>query len=483
MADTVNKTGEIGFTGLVQYSGRIQEDFLREFHGKEAYKRFNEMRLNNATIGAGLLAIEYMIRSMSWNFTSEEENDPWVELCDESRNAMTQSWNDFISEVLSMIWAGFSVHEIVYQKDERKRYLWRKFPIRGQDTIYQWLFDDKGGLAGIRQTASNYRQVDIPIEKLILFRMKSERNNPEGRSLLRTAWVSYYYLKNLQQVEAIGFERDAAGIPKITLPSGANTNESDTNSDASKAAKIVRNIRNDEQAGIVIPDGWVFELLSSSGKSFDAFNATIERYDKRLATSFFSQFLLLGQSGVGSLALSENATDFFMAAVNAVADIISETFTKFGVYRLLKLNGASEEEARRVKMEHTPANSVDISKIGGFLGQVKDLLTLDEGDELWIRQLAGMPERDKEQLKVERESIQAEKRAAAQRIQDNIRNARQEENTRQEGRDDNKVDLYATGAPDEDVRSRLEQQTKDAINDHFAKMLRRVMKSAQEIRS
>lgn len=57
--------------------------------------------------------------------------------------------------------------------------------------------------------APNYEVVPIPIEKLLIYRTRMERGNPEGRSLLRPAWIFYYYTKNLQQIEAIGFEHEA----------------------------------------------------------------------------------------------------------------------------------------------------------------------------------------------------------------------------------------------------------------------------------
>jgi len=492
MADITNETG---FTGLVEYMGQVKDDFLKEFHGKEAYKRFNEMRLNNASIGTGLLAIEYVIRGMSWTFSSEQENDPWLELVEEARGAMSQSWNDFISEVISFVWAGYSISEIIYQYDERRRILWRKFAPRGQDTVFQWLFDDTGGIAGFKQLAAPlYRSVDLPIEKLILFRTRSEKNNPEGRSLLRIAWTAYYYLKNLQQIEAIGFERDVAGMPKIHLPPGASVDENDTNSDASKAAKIVRNIRVDEQAGIIEPDGWEVSLMSGAGKSFADLANAIERYDKRVATAFFSQFLMLGQSGVGSLALSENSTDFFMTAINTIADIITDTFTKFGVYRLLKLNGATDEEAKRIKLEHTPANSVDISKISAALQQTKELLTWDAKDELWWRQIVGMPEKDVDELQDERNVITEQKAAAARAFAERIsQGTNNQPNANQQGEPDantdqnaqgqnNSVTIYAADPPDMDERMKFERQYKRLIQAFMDEQKKRIMKQAREMR-
>jgi len=469
-----NNKSEIGFTGLVEYSGQIRDDFLKEFHGKEAYKRFNEMRLNNATIGAGLLAIEYVIRSMSWEFTSDDDNDPNLEFIQETWTNMSQSQNDFISEAISFVWAGFSIFEIVYKKDESGKWAWRKFSPRGQDTVYQWLFDDTGGLAGFRQLAApRFQAVDIPIEKSILFRTRLEKNNPEGRSLLRIAWVSYYYLKNLQQIEAIGFERDVNGMPVIKLPENSDTNEDSETSDVSKAAKIVRNMRVDEQAGLVLPFGWDALLLSGSGKSFAALSGAIERYEKRIATSFFSQFLMLGQDGTGSLALSANSTDFFMSAVNSIADIFSETFTKYAVYRLLKLNGATDEDARKIKLSHTPASSVDVAKITAAIASIKDILTIDENDELFLRQLLGMPERDADQLKGERDVAMQQRAEAAK--------AFIERNNQM--RDNNSADLFAAGtAPDDRKRIKFEKQYESEIAAFLESQRRRILKAAKEMK-
>jgi hypothetical protein len=57
---------------------------------------------------------------------------------------------------------------------------------------------------------------DIPIEKMLLFRPITHKNNPEGRSILRTAYTSYY-VKRLQELEAILGER-MGGIPIVKVP-------------------------------------------------------------------------------------------------------------------------------------------------------------------------------------------------------------------------------------------------------------------------
>ena len=393
---------EIGYTGLAEWSGMISEDFLRELRGKQGYKRYNEMRLNSPVVGAMLLAIEQSIRTVSWNYVSElGPEDPRIEFLEDSLKGMSNSWNDHISEALTMLPFGYAPFEIIYHRVNGKL-TWRKFAIRGQDTIFRWLLEDNGGLEGfIQQGAPKYQMVTIPIEKTVLYRTRVEKNNPEGRSILRTAWVPYYYAKNIMQVEAIGIERDLAGLPVITLPEGADTDENDANSDYSKAAKLVRNVRNDEQAGIVLPSpDWTFELASTGGtRSFDT-DKVVRRYESRILMSALAQFLILGQDSVGTQALSTDMTDFWGMAVNATADVIAETHNKFAVKRLLALNGLDPDG---VKIEHTPAGDTNLTELGDFFQKVGNKITWLPSDEQWLRGVANLPDADADMIVEERE--------------------------------------------------------------------------------
>lgn len=401
-----NWTKEIGVTGLSSWGGRITEDFLSEMRGANGYKRFNEMRLNSPIIGGMLSAVTLSIRGVKWSYTSKlGEGDPRLTLIADSQSALAHSMNDFISEVLSMLWAGFSLFEIVYQRDKGGRLLWKKFAPRGQDTVTQWNMDATGALNGFSQSAyPRYSTSFIPVEKLLHFRTVSERGNPEGRSLLRAAWIPYYFCKNIQQIEAIGIERDLAGLPEIDLPANASTDENDSSSDAYKAAKMVRNIRNDEQAGIVLPPGWAFHLVSTGGsRQFDT-DKIITRYESRMLMAALAQFMLLGQQSVGSLALSRDQTSFFTMSVNAVADIIAETMTQQAIKRLLELNG---QDSADIKMEHSPAGDTDLTALIEFLSKAAPYLTWTPDDEVWLRQVGKLPERHAQDIAAEKEARDA----------------------------------------------------------------------------
>lgn len=456
---------EIGKTGLSEFSGQIQDDFLREMRGKEAYKRYDEMRRNSPIIAALLFAYEMAIRKVSWNFASDVENDPRVDLLERARASMSLSWNDHITELLTMLPFGYSIFEIVYERVGSEM-LWRKFAPRGQDTVYQWGFDEAGGISGFSQMSPpTYKPTFIPIEKLILYRTRVERGNPEGRSMLRAAWIPYYYAKHIQQIEAIGIERDLAGLPLIRLPEGADTNEGSSTSDLSKAQKVVRNVRNDEQAGITLPAGWEFELISTGGsRQFDT-DKIIKRYESRMLMTTLTQFLQLGQDGAGSLALSKDQTDFFNMSVNSIADIIGETFTKYAIPRLLKLNGYNSEG---VKLEHTTAGDVDVTMLSDVLQKVGGLVTWDAEDELWLRQVIGLPEKSIDELEATREAdAQAKQEIASQ-----IARRTNQDNTQDESQ-------FSAFPSDSTKRKSYESKLRKKIAETLTKQKNTIMRTAR----
>jgi len=393
------------------------------------------MLRNSPVIGALRMAIEMPIREVEWQFISEEgEEDPRIELLNEALANMTHSWNDHIVDALLMTFYGWSMFTVTYEK-VGSNMLWRKFKMLGHDTVMRWLIADDGGLEGLQQWPHLWPD-PIPIERMMLYRFRKTRNNPEGESVLRPAWVPWYYIKNVQQIEAIGIERNIAGMPVITPPQGADMD----GDDGDKAELIVRNVRNDEQAGVVLPppngegdhQKWVFELLAPGGSQVVDTNLVIGRYEKRMLMASLSQFLMLGMDSVGAMATFDGATDFFTMAVNTIAGIIGDTFTKYAIPRLLKLNGM---DADGIKMEHSPAGNIGLDVLGTFLQQVGTLITWTPDDEAMIRAIARLPEKDAAELADLQEEAQAQTAANAQAMREGMQQAAEV--------DESKANLYA----------------------------------------
>lgn len=412
-------TRDIGHSGLDEHHGIIREDFLDEWRSTQKKVAVIEEMLNNsASVGALRLAIELSIRDIQWQFTSDQgEDDPRLELLNEARDNLSHSWNDHVADALLMPFFGWSMFTIKYER-VGGRLLWRKFKMLGHNTVWRWQLDEDGGLVGLQQKPHLNPEL-IPIERMILYRFRKTKGNPEGESILRPAYISYYLAKNIAQIEAIGIERNLAGLPVITPPLG--TDMSDNSKDKQRAERIVRNVRNDEQAGIVLPppsgegdhNRWHFELLSGGGqsKAIDT-DMVISRYEKRILLSALAQFLMLGMDKVGALSTFEGGRDFFTIAVNAIADIIAETFTKYAVPRLMTLNGM---DASGLQLEHTPAGDVNVESLSAALERLAPLLTWTPDDEVALRQMLRLPERTAEEIAEEREQRRAMVPTPAQR--------------------------------------------------------------------
>ena len=344
------------------------------------------------------------------HYAADKKAAEFVESC---LHDMSSTWTDTLSEILSFLTYGWSVHEIVYKrrmgakKDPRldSKFSdgligWQKLPIRSQESLYEWDFDEHDNLrAFVQMPAPSFRIIRIPVDKILLFRTESRKDNPEGRSILRNAYRAWFYKTRIQEIEGIGIERDLAGFPVLTSPEGVDL-WNDLNL-YNKATKFVSNIRRDAMEGMALPFGWKLELLTTGGKrQFDT-SEIIKRYDTRIAMTVLADFLFLGHGNTGSWALSSDKTRLFSMAIGAYLDIIIETFNRKAIPQLMELNkkffaGISGYP----KLVHGDIEVAEYDKIAPFL---KDLigvgvLTPDESLEDFIRATYSLPPRidDKE---------------------------------------------------------------------------------------
>jgi hypothetical protein len=414
-------TRELGRTGLIEYSGYVYEEQLKQLSSFDTRVRvYKEMSENDSVIGAILFVIDMLIRQVSWRVQAggsdlkDEEAKVFLESC---LLDMSSTWEDTISEIMSFLIYGFSYHEIVYKRrfgDNRDptkksrftdgRIGWRKMPIRAQETLWRWLFDEGGGIQGMIQLPPpDYQYRTIPIEKALLFRTGIHKNNPEGRSILRVAYRTWYIKKRIETYEAIGVERELAGYPVVYVPvEWTDVNATAGEKDAYVAMKkLVTNIRRDEQEGAVLPAIYDeqnnqlvrLELLTSGGRrNFDT-NQIITRLDQRLAMTVMADFILLGTATPnGSYALSSDKTKLFSTALGTWLDSIAATFNRYAIPRLFALNNFGVEKLPT--LEHGDVESQDLKELGEYISKLAGAgAPLFPNDELedFLKKTAGLP--------------------------------------------------------------------------------------------
>lgn len=415
---------EIGRIGQNRYgtsgNGHIfYEEFLTQLQGIKGVQAYAEMADNDATVGAILYAIEMLMRQCEFHIepagdtAKDKECAEFVESC---MHDMERTWTDTLSEFLSFLTYGWSYHEIVYKrrvgntdspitnsKHSDDLIGWRKLPIRSQDSFYSWEYKEgTDDLIGMTQMPPpTFEKFTIPIEKALHFRTRSRKDNPEGRSILRTAYRAYYFKKRIEEIEGYGIERDLAGFPVLYAPPEMDiwSDDPDSIQALARAEMLVSSVRRDAREGLVLPggeNGWKFELVTSgSRRQFDT-NAIIDRYDKRIATSVLADFVMLGQQQVGSFALADSKTKIFALAIGTYLDIICEVFNIQAIPRLINLNGEHFKGITDYpKMVHGDIEEVDIDQfttaITGMVGN--GIIVPDDSLEDEVRRVLHLPER------------------------------------------------------------------------------------------
>ena len=423
---------EIGNTGLKNSGGMVYEEFLPKLQWPRAGAVYHEMSSNDPVVTSILMASRQLIRKVEWSVEPASQKRADVkaaQFLEECMNDMSGTWSSFIDDLMSFFEYGWSYMEIVYKKRNGNgtkakcsskyndnRIGWRKISGRAQTTLQRWEIDEYGSIRGMYQYTDK-GVVFIPIEKALLFRTTTARNNPEGKSFLRGAYRPWYFKKHIEEVEGIGIERDLAGLPVITAPAGLDLfdkNNPKAIQTKNDALKLVSSIRRDRNEGVVLSDGWKIELLNSGGTHMDT-SGVINRYDQRIAITMLSDIVMMGGDKVGSFALAKTKESLLAAALDAQLANVVDILNEIAIPRLFALNtftGLSGFPKFKVTSVITP-NLTDLGNFIKALSGAKMPLFPDIDLENYLRRMVNFPEVNEDdeerQAQLAAASLQTEK--------------------------------------------------------------------------
>lgn len=417
MSDKLFK--EIGKTGLKRNGGYVQEEFLPELTGARWQRIVKEMVTNDPIIHSVHFAIEMLVKQVSWDLKAASDSNRDKENAEFIKGAlfqdMSHTWSETVAEIISFLPYGWSWMETVYKRRSGDNEMpsrrsnfndgkigWRKWAIRSQDSLFEWDFDEEGGVQGmIQMPPPNYEVIRIPIEKSLHFKTSSAKGNPEGDALTRHVYRPYFFKQRHENIEGIGVERDLAGLPIGRLPAKSMMkNASDADREMySLMKKIVANIKRDENEGLVLPSdmdekgNYIYDikLLNTGGtRQFDT-DKVINRYNRDILIAYMADFLMLGHEKVGSFALSSDKTDLFAVALGSFLDTMTGTINRHAIPRLQRLNGRGNEPMP--ELIHGDIESVDLGELGDFVTKLSGIdVRFSDEEIIWLKkQVKGMP--------------------------------------------------------------------------------------------
>lgn len=371
--------GELGTVGLRVSNRKVLQEVDSELRMPNLVRVVDKMK-KDATIGMALHLMRMMIGKVNWRVEApigatkeQEERAKFIGTC---MNDMDHSWSSFINEVVSYIDYGFSIHEKVFRrrlKSKGSKYNdglvgIKSLPIRNQYTIFGWKWDDTGReVTHVIQSLQNVSDpfkllvvnkgrvnIWIPREKYLHFTCDTQLNNPEGYSPLKTCYVAWRYRTLIEEQEAIGTSRDLSGVPIARLPARYMSENASPDEQSAYAyvQNMVRNVHNNEQAGMVFPSDvdemsgkplFDFSLLANPGGKSANISAIIDRWDKKILTALYADVRILGQDGAGSFALAGAKTNIVAMNLEYRLKEIQTVLNGDLIPHLFRANGWEDE--------------------------------------------------------------------------------------------------------------------------------------------
>jgi hypothetical protein len=396
--EPMKEQGGTGLKGSEPYGGWVYEEYLPQLRGMQGAKVYREMADNDPMCGAVLFALEMLMRAVKWRVEPADQRPESVAYAERLEaglfNDMASPWGQVIDEASSMLTYGYAPHEIVWKvckgetdnpntssQFEDGLIMPAALPIRSQDTIWRWIFDEegRGNVLGLEQYRPTLRNAIIPIQKLLLFRTVKRKNNPEGRSILRNAYRQYLRKETIEQAEGRLANR-SAGVVRLRIP--AKYMQAGAGSDEAKIYAAFKTMADklaqDRSGSVILPsDRWpagqdgagelMYELdyVVADARKVGDMSPIIDRMDSRMAMSVLADFLMLGQKNVGSWALADSKTSMFVTATGGFLGNIEEEVARVLVNKIWRLNAL--DPTTKPKVKAGSVQKTDLDALGNYL--------------------------------------------------------------------------------------------------------------------
>lgn len=387
-------------------NGLVLEEYLPALTGDRG-KRTMRMMIEDPTYGAVLFVIGSIFRSLQW--TVELPKELVGDADAEAKRAYLESvlfddigerddpdswctFDDYVQMALSMLPWGYSlIHPVLKKRPDGLAGIGRFIQIAAE-TVYEWEIEEPlGAVKGVWQE-SPYTFVNTLIERghFLHFKTQPYKGSPEGYSIFRPSYKSWYRREALQTTESILAER-GTGFPLITADPSIKAEAQGTDARAKVLAGVVKqlenipaNVRQNSQSGLLLwtdnyknPDGTdsgnpriKFQFAPVGTTNTVNFREAIRDYDMQIARSVMAQFMFNG-SDAGNRALDKSQTSTFLKAINGFAEIIAGVTNRQLVGKLWALNGWGDDEFRPY-VQPVDVDKANLAEIGQYIKSLTD---------------------------------------------------------------------------------------------------------------
>ena len=421
---------EQGFTGLRTINSVLLEEQNRVFRYPMFLKTVAEMK-TDPTIAAALNVYRMMMTRVKWtvkppdNATTAEQNR--AQFIHECVHDMEHSWKDSMSEIVTYLEYGFSIMEKVYRRRSTRNGSkfndglvgLRKLAPRGQDTIRHWNFSEDGReLMSIGQSLRNmengYRYqvmldtkdtkdglLTIDREKFLLFSADSVKGNPEGKSILKHAYLPYKQMTKIKDQMFIGVAKDMTAIPLLTLPPKMMDSNATTQEQLAYQAyqTLINNMAAGTQRGVIMPAMfdpetkqpiYDLKLLEAKGQPRFDLQQMIKALQTDILVALSADVITSVADAQGSFSIKNSNTNLLAIAVEHRLNEIRDVLNNDLVRQLFELNGWDTD--RLPTFEYGDIVDTDLAEFSKFIQRTGSVGMLEADRDLMnkVREVIGV---------------------------------------------------------------------------------------------
>jgi hypothetical protein len=390
---------EIGRSGTLVSSKMIDDEYLNELKGVDGQKVYEKMLRSDSGIRKPYHAVNNPIRSAKWDIQAASDSEQDLKVAALIRhiifNDIPGGWKSKLDEIVTFPWHGHAVFEIVNQNRHSKSFGpytgLKNLAFRDQRTLTEWNFE-----AGVLKTVKQEQQGDLevsaemPAENLLIF-YNEKKGDDIGYPFLRMLYGNYKRKLLYKQLQAIGIERSALPVPKLTVPKEVKTGSEEWNA----AESQLRAFTLAESSFFMMPEGYTLDVGQTSTFNPAGVQLAIKAENEEIAGSLVAMFLEMGIGGnSGNQAGTEVSAAFFRDGIEYLADKIAETVNLYLIPKLCALNFGDTLDVLP-KLMHagiTDEAGKEIMEI--ITGYAKNnIITPDEALEDYVRKQHNLPKK------------------------------------------------------------------------------------------
>jgi hypothetical protein len=369
---------------------------------------FEEMRASDEAVHTAIATRIALGMQANWLLSAPSDDDASRQILEFVEDNLYPVIDTLLRQLLEAVQYGVGVVEPVYAwadrpftrqvrrgkiarstiADRGRRIYLKKIASIRQRTIQSFLVTLEGELRGIRQhvfTGAQFRVVDIPAEKLLIWTVDRRGDDYWGQPPTRFVYKAWTFKNQIERLNLLGLDRFGVGTPVAVAGEGWSDAE------YVRLERYLATWRAGQGSYLITPFGGTVDIKGGQGALIAAVLDIIKFYAVNISKAYLTQGSdLASATDTGARALGETFYDQSAGIVQAEIEQIAEILNEQLIVPLVDINFGPQDAYPTFSPSERVKQSPAIGQLIATLVAAKAIHCTPQ-DEAWLRDAIGMP--------------------------------------------------------------------------------------------